>query len=121
VSNFYVRIFPVFMAVSASLLGLSRRRLPAVWRTWGLVVVVVLATYCGGLMSYAWKYPLWEWTPLKAKYVTPGVLWIGYCAALPFVNRSTAPVPPWLGRAGTVGGLLAVALFMLVNHLLPVY
>jgi hypothetical protein len=121
VSNFYVRIFPVFMAVSASLICLSRRRLPAVWRTWGLVVVVVFVTYCGGLMSYAWKYPLWEWTPLKAKYVAPGVLWIGYCAALPFVNRSTAPVSPWLGRVGTAGGLLAVVVFMFVNHLLPVY
>jgi hypothetical protein len=120
-SNVYVRVFPVFMAVSATLLAVARRRLPAVWRGWGVVAVVVAVIYCAGLLDYGWKYPVFEWTPIKAKYAVPGVLWIGYCAALPFVNRSTAPVSPGLRRVATVGGLLAVVGFMLVNHLLPVY
>jgi hypothetical protein len=121
VSNFYVRVFPAFLAVSASLLALARRRLPAAWRAWGVIAVVVSAIYCAGLLEYGWKYPVFDWTPIKAKYVVPAVLWIGYCAALPFVNRSAAPVPPRLRRVATAGGLLAVAGFMFVNHLLPVY
>jgi hypothetical protein len=121
VSNFYVRIFPAFLAVSAGLLALARRSLPAAWRAWGVIAVVVSVIYCAGLLDYGWKYPVFDWTPIKAKYVAPAVLWIGSCAALPFVNRSTTPVSPRLRRVGTAGGLLAVAGFMFVNHLLPVY
>jgi hypothetical protein len=122
VSNLYIRVFPAFLVVSAALLAFQRRRLPAVWRHFGLVVLAVSVTYAAALFYYGFKYPLWDWEPFKAKYMTPAVLWIGYCAALPFVSRSTAsPFSPRTSRAVTACALLALMTFMFVNHLLPVY
>jgi hypothetical protein len=121
-SDLYIRIFAILMGVSAALLSLQRRRLPAVWRSLGMIFFPTLVVYAAALVFFGWKYPLWDWTPIKAKYMTPGVFWVAYCAALPTVNRSAgATVAPWLQKAGTECVLLLVLLFMFINHLLPVY
>ncbi|MGO9837844.1 MAG: hypothetical protein ACLP1X_26955 [Polyangiaceae bacterium] len=122
VSNFYIRVFPIFIAVSTALFCFQRRRLPAVWLNFGLVLLAVSVTYGAALLYYGWSYPLWDWEPLKAKYMTPAVLWIAYCTALPFVGRSTATaMAPWLRELVTHGVPLLLMVFMFVNHLLPVY
>jgi hypothetical protein len=120
-SNLYAWLFAVLMLVSAALLSAPRRRLPAVWRHLGVVFLGVLLIYAAALLTYGWRYPLFDWTPLKAKYMTPGVLWVGFCAALPMVNRSTSAVSPRMRRLATRCVVVLLLGFMFANHLLPVY
>jgi hypothetical protein len=175
VSDFYVRVFPVIVAGSTLLFLVRRRRMPRAWRHLGYVLLTVAVTYCVLLLYFGWKYPIWDWRIFKAKYITPAVLWIPYCVALPFVGRSGGPqisvrslaslepadpqvsvrslaslepadpqvsvrslasLEPadgssqrrwWRRTAGdavaavAVIYALAVVLFVLINHLLPVY
>jgi hypothetical protein len=123
VSDFYIQAMPIPIVVSPLLLVAQWRRIRPVWRQLGVVFFGIFLAFSLAHLYYGWSYPLWDWHPFKAKYMSPAVLWIGYCVVLPFVNRSTVHVDPtwrWYGVAREAVSFL-VLLFMFVNHLLPVY
>jgi len=121
VSDVYLQVFPVLL-VAASPLLFWRRGLPRRWRNLGWLLFLVGLAFVVALVYFGWKYPLWDWTVFKAKYVTPAALWGPYAvAAFTAALSARFARAPRLGRFATNGVLLVVIVFMFVNHLLPVY
>ncbi|MGH7439502.1 MAG: hypothetical protein ACRENE_27755, partial [Polyangiaceae bacterium] len=92
VSDLYARASLFFVLPGTLLLFLRRRKLPQAWRDLGWVLLPLSAAYCLSLLYFGWKYPLWDWEPFKAKYITPALLWIPYCIGFVTVavsSRST--------------------------------
>jgi hypothetical protein len=130
VSDGYLRVFaPIVLASTAWFLA-RHRRMPGPWRDLGYVLLAMSAAYSVLLVYFAYKYPIWDWRVFKAKYVTPAMLWISYCVVVPVLVRPNGSDPPWRPRGRVLRDavtLVAVVwcllpiLFMIVNHLVPVY
>jgi hypothetical protein len=129
VSDVYLRAFGVVVGASTLWFLVLHRRLPGPWRDLGYVLFAMSAVYCLLLIDFGWQYPVWDWRVFKAKYITPAMPWIAYAAVLPFVRRPSSPgaraqtrpiVADAVALVVIVLCLLPV-LFMVVNHLLPVY
>jgi hypothetical protein len=93
-----------------------RRQVPTRWHHWGRILLGCSLLFCLSSLSFAWRYPLFALGLFKAKYIAPALFWIPYAVALPLSGEQVG----WRARA-TEAGLVALVMFMFVNHLLPVY
>ncbi len=122
VGDFYARAALLMVLVGTSSFLFRASKLPEGWRHLGVVLLVVAVSFCVTLLYFGWKYPLWDWTVFKAKYITPATLWISYCVAvtgmtlLPRSGRA-----PRLNRLKTRLGVLLLMVVVFIDHIVPVY
>ncbi len=121
VSDFYTVVF-LLLALWGTLLFVGApASQPRAWNHLGWVLYLVGAAFTFSLVLFNYRYPLFDWIEVKAKYVTAGLLWIPWAAAQTLTQTlgwRWRPRPHrWL--VGGVAGCLL--LWMCVNHLTPVY
>jgi hypothetical protein len=71
-------------------------------------------------LAFGWKYPLFSWGVFKAKYMIPAMLWIPYAALVPLSEFTLVPHGFWRRSIASLA-ILALLVFVFVNHWLPVY
>lgn len=121
VSNCYVRFFPYVLLLGTLLFLLGPRHGPKEWRQLGWVLLATTALFTVAAIAFAWKYPIWGWRVFKAKYMSPAILWVAYAAAMPLsLPRFARSQSTWRSWAEALA-LVALLVFMFVNHILPVY
>lgn len=121
VSNVYLCAFALLLFGGTALFLLRRRRISDGWWHLGCILLVILVVFSLAALAHAWQLPTFGWRPFKSKYMAAGLLWFSYAAALTATGAPSGEVrSPWRRRRdGLV--LLALALFVFINHLLPVY
>jgi hypothetical protein len=121
VSNIYVRLFPAFLIIGTLLFLVGPRFGPKDWRQLGSVMMVTAILFTIGAIAFAWKYPIWGWRVFKAKYMSPAILWVAYAAAMPLSLPKFSLPASALRQCTEAAALIALAAFMVINHVLPVY
>lgn len=121
VSDFYVRVFAFLLPAGTILFLIRRRKIPEDWRHLGWVLLVLAAVFCGAALYFAWQYPVFGWRAFKGKYICPAMLWIGYATAPVLLGAWFPAAGSRLHRYLSTVALLALVLFVFLNHLLPVY
>jgi hypothetical protein len=121
VSDIYVVAFPFLVSAGAVLFFVRRRHIPQAWRQLGWILLTVAGLFCAGGLLFAWKYPIWEWRVIKAKYNTPVVLWLIYATAIVTSERWLMVRQTAVSRFARRAALCTVVVFMFANHLIPVY
>ena len=121
VSNFYIVVFPAILGIGTLLFLVRNRRIPKPWRQLGWALLSIALIYSAAAISFAWRYPVWDWRVFKAKYNSPAVLWIPYATAVAFSEQAGAFARVMSSRWAVNAAFLGLVLFMMTNHLVPVY
>ncbi len=121
VSKFYGRFFPFVFLAGTGYFFLRRRHLERNYRDLGLVLFLGGALYSACALYFAWKYPYWSWRIFKTKYMSGAVLFIAYVVGVALSDRRVRNSISWWRSPFESGAYYALIVFVLVNHLVPVY
>ena len=121
VSNVYLRGSPLLILVGTGLFVFRHRKMPKEWQHLGWIILTVAFAFFASAIAFGWKYPYWDWRIFKAKYNSPVVFWLAYAPTVLLSEAWIRESPrPWARRI-EVTVLSLVIVFVLVNHLLPIY
>lgn len=118
VGTFYWTIAPLFLLFGAAAFARTVRRADA-WSKLGVLLGGFAAIQLLALIAFVYRMPWGGAVPSKAVYIAPAGWFLGYLVAS-ICLWETALVKGF--RAGALRYcVLATAVFMTINHLLPVY
>lgn len=113
VSMMYIASMPILLLSGFIALRKYRHRSPPLWRALGLVVLTFSLLQVIASLQFVYDKPYAPWHPAKAIYIAPVIFGIGYLLSNNlYACRSV--------RAWKVA-LICVALFTIINHVVPVY
>ena len=117
VSTFYAMAFlPVFLFGMFLFLWKRSRENNAI-SDFGWLLFLQSSLLCAGLLTFAYRYPLFDWGVFKAKYAPLVLLFAVYCISI-VIHSVTKRI---LKRELSTALLIGLLVFMSINHLLPVY
>jgi|GEM_PF-2400310 hypothetical protein len=118
-SNIYLTIFFGLVLLGTVSFGLFFGGRDPTWNSLGGLLICISLLFAFGMMFYGFKYPLWNWIIFKSKYMAPSIIWIAY-ATVTFL-MDIDHIFPKLKKYIKTPTIIFVLLFMIVNHVLPVY
>lgn len=117
VSYAYIYIMPFLVVPGLALFLLSWKQ-NRLWRRFGLVILGFSALQVLSLLYFVFSQPLAWAIPAKGIYVAPSLWGAGFLLCMPAAFHWKSPGFQLAMQRLTLG---LAAVFMLVNHLLPVY
>lgn len=117
----YMHVFP-WLIFGGLLLFLERIRRRTPWIRLGWILVTFSILQVLALIQYIYRIPFAGYGPAKGLYILPTVWGIGYLAVMAFQEKRLVP-KRFRHRTALLqhGLLLIVALFVVVNHVIPAY
>ncbi len=112
----HAAVWLLLAGFSVYLLGKERR---TAWNRLGGLLLPFAALTLVALIWYLYQTPFADWGPAKGIYVTPAVLGLGYLLASSLSTPLRGAL--WRGAAPRLALTGALAAFVIVNHLTPVY
>jgi hypothetical protein len=119
-SNIYLTIFFALMLLGTVSFGLFFGGRDPTWNSLGGLLVCVGLLFAFGMIFYGFKYPLWSWIIFKSKYMAPSLLWISY-STVTFLMDIPSIFTKLKMRHIEHVSLICIFVFMVINHVLPVY
>lgn len=115
-STFYATTFIPLFLLGLFLFILKKNRSRSALSDFGWILFLQGALSCAALLIFAYQYPLFDWGVFKAKYIPIALLFATYCIAI--ATHFIRQYVKWITSSSIFIGLL---IFMMANHLLPVY
>ena len=118
VSEFYRTFTPFLIIMGLAMTLYTVRRRSPLWNRLGIVILSFTLIQLLALLWYIYQNPYGDWIPAKAAYIASATMGIGFLLAYPS-SPFTSFTPK---RTSLQIALLAiVAVFIIVNHSIPVY
>ena len=121
ISTFYYFFFLVPVTVGSLLFVLRSRRQADAFHSFGTVLLSLSCIFFLAMLIFIFKYPVWNWGVIKAKYIAPALLWMpfatAYCIHCALLTQKLSHYRPLIFY-GSLGLLL---LFVVLNYTVPVY
>ena len=121
VSNFYSRVFPDVLLVGSLAFLLKPRQGRRDWRHLGWLLLSITLMFSVASLGFAWKYPIWGWRVCNAKYMAAAILWVAFATGMGFSQLSLSVRSSKVSRMLEWIAVGTLWVFVVVNHLLPVY
>jgi hypothetical protein len=120
-SAVYSEMFAVVLVLGSVAFFLFRPIRPSEFFDVGCLLIGVTLLNSVALLAFGYQYPVWDWAPFKAKHIAPALLWIPYCGGLVASVLLRCPRTKRIQSAFQNALISFVVLFMMFNHLVPVY
>ena len=119
----YVYIFLFFVPLGIGtilfLYHFNKRQTPVL--DFGMILFIIAILFCAAQVYFAFRYPAWQWAVMKAKYISPAILWVpftlAYCLHL---LDDQLQHSRWRSIFVACCSVF-VAAFLCANHFFPVY
>jgi 4-amino-4-deoxy-L-arabinose transferase-like glycosyltransferase len=115
----YELVMPLLMLLGLALLFILRP-LRTLWGRLGLLLIGLFSVEILALLPYIYKYPTLGYLSNKGIYVAPASLAVGLLIAMPVLLCEKLRRKR-MRLAIETSGIILVALFVIVNHVVPVY
>lgn len=122
ISKFYMHIMPFLLILGGCALLLRMQRRCKVWSQLGWILLGFSIIELSASAWFIFENPYAGWSPSKVIYIAPIVFGIGYLLShLLYVPQRVPMVLRTRWSLVQKGILGLIALFMVVNHVVPVY
>ena len=117
-SQLYRTFTPFLMIIGLMIVLCTAYRRSSYWNRLGIVILSFTFIQFLALLWYIYQNPYGDWIPAKAAYIAPAVMGIGFLLA-----HSFAPFTHFTPKRTSlqVALLAGIAIFIIVNHSIPVY
>jgi len=121
ISNVYFFLFfPLFLIGNLLFFTRVRKHTDAL-HDFGKILFAIALIFILAQTSLFFSFPLWRYEVMKAKYIAPALLWIlfasAYCIYFALQLKVLERFRPYV----TYGSLGLVLLYVIFNHVVPVY
>lgn len=113
VSMFYIVTMPFLLVGGLIAYRKTKNRTPALWKALGRTLILFSLLQLLASIQFVYNKPYAPWHPAKAIYIAPVILGIGY-----LISNNLYTLQSELGWKIALG---FVAMFIMLNHGVPVY
>lgn len=118
-SEVYLTLF-IVLGLFGFTVFVRRCSLKEQWSALGVLLLLVFLLYASAQVAFAFRFPMWGWEPIKAKYVAIGLFWFTYCIAQGIEALVRRERDRRMRRAFVATALTLTMLFVIANHIVPV-
>lgn len=121
ISSLYYFLFILPFIAGSTLFVIRARKRNDALHDFGKVLLGIVCIFVLAQTSFFYKFPMWKYGIMKAKYIAPALLWIvfasAYCVHVALQLKCLQKFRPFI----TYGSLGLVLLYVVLNHVVPVY
>ena len=121
ISTFYYFFFLVPVTAGSLLFIIRSRSHTDAFHSFGKVLFALSCIFFLAMLAFIFKYPVWNWGVIKAKYIAPALLWmpfaVAYCVHYILHIKMFSRFRPLIMS----GSLALLLLFVFLNYTVPIY